>query len=497
MLFGLVATGFAEHANGGRRSVEDIHIEALRDAPGAAGVRELRHTFIENTRSGEGQRAVDDIGVAGDPADISHAPVDIFGVNVLIKLGSAGDVSEVTASPVLAALGFAGGAAGVHEEKRILGIHRNGLDDTVPIILEDIVDKIIALENHGRIGSVAVGIAFPDENLVDALTFLLGGFDSEVGAGLVVYPAAVAVVAIGVNQNAAAGIGGAKATGFSGEAAEDDGMDDAESGASEHGDGQLGDHGHVNGDAITLLQAGKVAEHGGHFVDAAVELLEGDDDVVFVLRFRNEDERGLVLPFCQVTIHAVVAGVELAAHKPLPEGRMFGVERGVPVLIPVEKFGVFAEALGKILFAEAFNGVRIVQVGLSDEAGRRPNIFFFLPMDRNLGFRQGWPLGARFPLTLLFLEGFRHGILSIEVRKSYGQVRTPGAARCFGEARRRGTSVGSKARVRMMLLPEFPRQLVGWRWGARKPGGVRELQGRKLRLTEHHPSYCFDTKKVV
>ena len=87
--------------------MEDVHIEALGDAPWAASIRELRHTFIEDAGSGERKRAVDDIGMAGDPADVGHAPVDIFGMNVLIKLGSAGDVCEVTTSAVLTTLRFA------------------------------------------------------------------------------------------------------------------------------------------------------------------------------------------------------------------------------------------------------------------------------------------------------------------------------------------------------------------------------------------------------
>jgi len=136
----------------------------------------------------------------------------------------------------------------------------------------------------------------------------------------VVDPAAVAVVAINVNQDAAAGIGGAQAAGFAGEAAEDDGMNDAEACAGQHGDGQLRNHGHVNGDAIALLETGKALQHGGDFVNAAIELLVGNDDVVFFFGLRHEDQRGFVFVFGEMAIHAVVSHVQAAADEPLPEG---------------------------------------------------------------------------------------------------------------------------------------------------------------------------------
>ncbi len=86
VFFWLVGAGFAEHANGGGRSVEDVDAKALGDAPGASGVGILRDTFIEDAGGGEGEWAVDDVRVAGDPADVGHAPVDVTGLQVLVIL---------------------------------------------------------------------------------------------------------------------------------------------------------------------------------------------------------------------------------------------------------------------------------------------------------------------------------------------------------------------------------------------------------------------------
>src|SRR5229473_4661006 len=125
---------------------------------------------------------------------------------------------------MLATFGFAGGAAGVHEEERGFGVLRDGLDDVIAIVLQNIVYKIIALQDHGRFGIVFVVEALPDENFVDGLAFFFRGFHGDVGVAFVVDPFAVAVVAVGVDQHAAAGIRGAQAAGFATEAAEHNGM---------------------------------------------------------------------------------------------------------------------------------------------------------------------------------------------------------------------------------------------------------------------------------
>ncbi len=92
---------------------------------------ELRHAFIENAGGGQSERTVDDVGVAGDPADVGHTPVNVGGMDVLIELGSARGVGQIAAGAMLAALRLSGGAAGVHQEKRIFCFHRNGRNNLI------------------------------------------------------------------------------------------------------------------------------------------------------------------------------------------------------------------------------------------------------------------------------------------------------------------------------------------------------------------------------
>ena len=124
------------------------------------------------------------------------------------------------------------------------------LDDLVAVILENVIDEEVAVDDHRGFGTVVTVVAPPEKNLVDVLAFFFCRFDGDVGARLVIDPLAVAMIAVSVDEHAAAGIGGAQAARFSAESAEDHGMNHAEARAGQHGDGQLGNHRHVNGDAV-------------------------------------------------------------------------------------------------------------------------------------------------------------------------------------------------------------------------------------------------------
>ena len=346
----LVAAGLAQHANSGRRSVENVDVEAFRDAPGTSGIGKLRHAFVKNAGSGQRHRSIDDVGVAGDPADVSHAPVHVVGMDVLVILGRAGDVGEVAAGAMLAALGFAGGAAGVHQEERSVGIHGNGLDDVPAIIFQDFVDEKIALHDHGRVGIVFAVVAPPDQDFVDVLAFFLRRSARRCRRCLCGRPtcrcensrrrrSSTRLPESAARKPQASPLNPPNTTEW---------ITPRRAHASMV-IGSSGNHGHVNGDAVAGFQSGKIAQHGGDFIHAAVQLLVGDHRGGFFFRLGNEDQRGFIFVLFEVAIDAVVAGVQLAADEPLPEGRIAGVERGVPVLVPVKQLGVFAKTFGEML----------------------------------------------------------------------------------------------------------------------------------------------------
>ena len=119
----LLWTQLAQHADRRRRGVEDVDVQALGDPPGPAWVRVRGHALVHDARGPQRERAVDNVGMAGDPTDVSEAPVGVLRVDVLVVLRRPRDIREVATRAVLAALGLGGGAAGVHEEERRLSRH--------------------------------------------------------------------------------------------------------------------------------------------------------------------------------------------------------------------------------------------------------------------------------------------------------------------------------------------------------------------------------------
>ena len=77
-------------------------------------------------RRAVGERAVDDVAVAGDPADVGGAPVDVAVVVVEDVLVRHRGEDEIAAGGVHDALRRAGRAGGVEDEQRVFRVHRLG-----------------------------------------------------------------------------------------------------------------------------------------------------------------------------------------------------------------------------------------------------------------------------------------------------------------------------------------------------------------------------------
>ncbi len=122
---------------------------------------------------------------------------------------------------------------------------------------------------------------------------------------------------------------------FRRESAEDHAVDDAQARAGQQRDGQLGDHAHVDDGAVAGLQSAGL-EHVGEAADQAVQFLVGDLALVAGLAF--PEDRDFVLAMrVQVTVEAVVGGVDLAAREPFDEG-VIGLEGLRPLFKPEEFF---------------------------------------------------------------------------------------------------------------------------------------------------------------
>ena len=123
---GMLGAPLHEGADRGRRGVEDGDAVSLDDPPEAVALGPVGRALVHQDRGAVGERAVDDVGMPGDPADVGGAPEDVLVLQVEDVLGGRGDVGEVAAGGVDDALGLSGGARGVEDEEQVLGVHRLG-----------------------------------------------------------------------------------------------------------------------------------------------------------------------------------------------------------------------------------------------------------------------------------------------------------------------------------------------------------------------------------
>ena len=120
---------------------------------------------------------------------------------------------------------------------------------------------------------------------------------------------------------------------FGAEAAKDDVVDGADPGAGEHRDGEFRHEGHVDGDAIALLDAERPEDVGKlrHF---AKELEVGERATIARLAF-PDDRRLVPAAATHVAIEAVHRDVQLASDEPLRVRRL-PVEHLVPAARPLQ-----------------------------------------------------------------------------------------------------------------------------------------------------------------
>ncbi len=345
-------------------------------------------------------------------------------MDVLDVLRGAGDIGEIAAGRMLAALRLAGGAARVHEEERRLGRHRHRVDVGVPVILDHLVDDEVAARHQRPRARALAGMALPDEDLLDLVALRGRIVARDVGLLLLVLHGAATIVAVHGDQHLASGIDDAVGTGLAAEAAENLGMDDANARAGEHGDRKLRHHRHMQRDAIARLQVAEIAQKCRELVHPQIEFLVGDVLDRLALEFGDEMDRRLVLVFFEMAVDAVIGGVDLAADEPAPKRCVAGIEGFFPVFAPGQKIRVFLEALGKIVQAETLVDVRVGQVRLGNELDRRVVIALFLPMDGDLRF--GYILGFSDFLFHLFLPcSWRGPVSAWPAGICNGAVRAP------------------------------------------------------------------------
>ncbi len=159
------------------------------------------------------------------------------------------------------------------------------------------------------------------------------------------------------------------------EAAEDHGMNRADTGAGEDRDRRLRDHRHVDGDAVAFLDAARL-QHVGEAADLGMQLLVGKLLVVLgIVTF--PDDCGLVTALGDMAVDAVVAGVERSILEPFDRDIVRvvgGVLDLAERLDPVDAPGLLGPEAVRVLDR---TGIHFLVFGVVDEGA-------FAPFDRHI-----------------------------------------------------------------------------------------------------------------
>jgi hypothetical protein len=143
-------------------------------------------------------------------------------------------------------LGLAGGAAGVEDVERMLGIELDGGKVLFSFFFEIVPPQIAPFFP----GYFFFG-ALNDNGFFNGVAF----FQSFVGGFFQRHDFSAAIATVGGDQDFRLAIGDTVGESGSAETTEHDRMNGAHARTSQHGDGKLGHHGHVNRNAIARLHA--------------------------------------------------------------------------------------------------------------------------------------------------------------------------------------------------------------------------------------------------
>lgn len=244
--------------------------------------------------------------MAGDPTDVTTAEVAIAIVNVKDVLARQCGANEVSGGGVHDTLGLSSRTRCVKKEEGILRVHGFGGNIAGPL-LNFLVPPQITAGDHVDIGASAA----VDKNVADIGTLLQGIVDNLLGANEL----AASLALVGSNDESGLGIKDTVAESVGREAGEDDGVDGADTGTGQDGNNGFGDHGHVDGDGIALLDAGLLEDPSnlGHIAKKlAVGHVAAVVDLVSLV-----DDGNAVGVLVSMAINGIVAGVELALDEPL------------------------------------------------------------------------------------------------------------------------------------------------------------------------------------
>ena len=114
---------FHERADRGRRGVKNRHAVFGDDTPETVRLRPVRRAFIHQTRRAIGQRPVNHVTVAGHPAHVGGAPVNVGFLNIENILVRELRAEQIAGCGVENPFGFPGRTACIENKQRCFAVH--------------------------------------------------------------------------------------------------------------------------------------------------------------------------------------------------------------------------------------------------------------------------------------------------------------------------------------------------------------------------------------
>ena len=115
MLRGPPVAPFHECTNGRRRSVEYRHAVTFADIPEAILLRPIGSALVHDDGCAIGERAVHNVRVAGDPADVRGAPKDVLVLQIEDDTRGRRTADEISAGGVNYSLRLSGRARSIED----------------------------------------------------------------------------------------------------------------------------------------------------------------------------------------------------------------------------------------------------------------------------------------------------------------------------------------------------------------------------------------------
>lgn len=301
----VLITGTLQQTQSCGGDIELGDLVLLNDIPVAGEVGVGGSAFENDGRATKKKRRIDDVGVSGDPANVTTAEEAIVVMNVKDVLAGHRGTKEVAGSSVHNTLGLTSRTRGVEEEEGVLGAHR--LRSEIAGVLLD----LLMPPNVTPIGPRDFGTsALVDQHTGHIGALLEGLIDNALGANHL----ATTLTLVRGDNNLGSSIKDTVTQGVRGETSEDNGVNGTDTGTGEKSHNGFRNHGKVDRDSVTLLDT-PLLQDPGNAGDFAEELAVGNDAALIRL-IGLVDDRDLIRVLDGMTIHAVERGIQATFDEP-------------------------------------------------------------------------------------------------------------------------------------------------------------------------------------